>query len=95
MGPLEDIRIVLTGIFEGFENNREKLESVLKGLGARVTGSVSSKTNYLVHGFRLDEHREDFTEGTKYKKAISLGTKILDINELNNIINEKTGKSID
>jgi len=45
-------------------------------LGARTTSAVSGKTSILIVGSKLEDGRE-VTQGSKYAKAKSLGTKIL------------------
>lgn len=59
-GPFAGKTIVLTGTLEHYE--REDLKAVLEGLGAKVSGSVSSKTNLVVAGesagSKLDKARE-------------------------------------
>ncbi|HQR80355.1 MAG TPA: hypothetical protein PLT68_09065, partial [Actinomycetota bacterium] len=55
-----------TGTLTGW--SREALTERLQGLGARVTGSVSKKTDYLIAGENA---------GSKYAKAESLGVPIL------------------
>lgn len=54
--------VVLTGTFATMK--RSAAEKILKDAGAQVSGSVSAKTDYLIHG-------ED--AGTKLLKARSLG----------------------
>ncbi len=66
---------VITGtLSEPRDSYKEKLES----LGAKVTGSVTSKTDYVLVGEN---------PGSKYDKAISLGIKILNEDDYNNLIN--------
>ena len=74
---LNNLTFVITGSFE--EINRSEIEDKIKKLGGKVTGSVSKNTNYLVLGEN---------PGSKYEKALSLGTKILSLNELNEMIGE-------
>ncbi len=59
--------IVLTGTLEHFK--REDLKMILQGLGAKVTGSVSAKTDLLIAGE---------SAGSKLTKAESLGVEIWD-----------------
>jgi len=66
-GPLAGKVFVLTGTLASM--TREEATAALEGLGARVSGSVSKKTHYLVAG-------ED--AGSKKEKAESLGVPILD-----------------
>jgi DNA ligase (NAD+) len=66
-GPLAGKVFVLTGTLASM--TREEATAALAGLGARVSGSVSKKTHYVVAG-------ED--AGSKKAKAESLGVPILD-----------------
>ena len=67
---------VITGtLSESRDHYKEKLES----LGANVTGSVTSKTDYVLVGDN---------PGSKYDKAISLGITILNEDDYNKMINE-------
>jgi DNA ligase (NAD+) len=59
--------IVLTGTLEHFE--RRELAEKLEGLGARVTGSVSSKTDLVIAGE---------SAGSKLAKAEGLGIEVWD-----------------
>lgn len=58
---------VITGALKSF--GREEAKAQLLNLGAKVTGQVSAKTDYLIVG-------ED--PGSKYDKAVELKVKILD-----------------
>ncbi len=60
-------RVVLTGALEGY--SRSELKKILQGLGARVTGSVSSRTDLLVAGANA---------GSKLARARELGVEVLD-----------------
>ena len=66
---------MVSGVFN--EISREKLEALISEYGGRVTGSVSGKTDYLVVGYQIEDGR-DVSQGGKYKKAKSLGKKILE-----------------
>ena len=59
--------VVLTGGLELF--SRGELKKVLEGLGARVTGSVSGRTDFLIAGEN---------PGSKLEKARRLGVEVLD-----------------
>ncbi len=65
-GPLTGITLVITGTLSGF--SRDELTEKLQNLGAKVTGSVSKKTDYLIAGENA---------GSKYAKAEKLGVQIL------------------
>ncbi|KJR42760.1 NAD-dependent DNA ligase LigA [Candidatus Magnetoovum chiemensis] len=62
---------------------REEAKELLQNLGAKVTNSISSKTDYLVAGE---------SAGTKLEKAESLGVKIIDEQQFQQIIMRKSGK---
>jgi len=66
-GPLAGKTVVLTGTLASM--SREDATEALERLGARVSGSVSKKTSYLVFG-------ED--AGSKLEKARQLGVETLD-----------------
>jgi DNA ligase (NAD+) len=59
--------VVLTGTLERFE--RDALKEVLEGLGARVSGSVSAKTDFVVAGEKA---------GSKLEKARELKVEVWD-----------------
>ena len=63
--PFKGKTVVLTG---GMSESRGKIKEMLEGLGAKVSGSVSKKTDYVVYG-------ED--AGSKYDKAVELGVETL------------------
>jgi len=65
--PLAGLTVVLTGALESM--TREAAGEALRTLGARVAGSVSAKTSYLVAGSDA---------GSKLARAQSLGVKVLD-----------------
>ena len=74
-GPLEGKTFVLTGALP--ELTREEATALIKRAGGKVTGSVSSKTDYVVAG-------ED--PGSKLAKAQELGTEILDEDGLRDLV---------
>ena len=72
---LEGLTFVLTGALERY--TRDEAAAVLKELGAKVTGSVSRKTSFVVAG-------ED--AGSKHDKAIALGVPVLSEEDLVQIV---------
>lgn len=72
--PLEGKTIVLTG---SLSRPRGEIKAELQVLGAKVTGSVSKKTDYLVAGTEA---------GSKLAKAEKLGVRILDETELEKLL---------
>jgi DNA ligase (NAD+) len=72
--PFKGKTVVLTG---SMSESRGNIKTMLEGLGAKVSGSVSKKTDYLIYG-------ED--AGSKYDKAISLGVKAITESYMREII---------
>jgi DNA ligase (NAD+) len=66
-GPFAGKTVVLTGTLDSYE--REDLKEVLESLGAKVAGSVSSKTDLVVVGRKA---------GSKLDKARELGIAMWD-----------------
>ncbi|WP_102337889.1 NAD-dependent DNA ligase LigA [Collinsella provencensis] len=73
--PLAGLTFVLTGTLEN--RTRDEAGAALKALGAKVSGSVSKKTSYLVAGPKA---------GSKLTKAQSLGVPVLDEAALEQIL---------
>lgn len=73
-GPLGGSTFVVSGVFENI--TREKLEEFIKKKGGRLVAAVTRNTDYLIIGKLLDDNRPA-TEGGKYKKAHTLGKKIM------------------
>lgn len=73
--PLAGLTFVLTGTLEN--RTRDEAGAALKALGAKVSGSVSKKTSYLVAGPKA---------GSKLIKAESLGVPVLDEKTLEHIL---------
>ncbi|OMJ92849.1 hypothetical protein SteCoe_4298 [Stentor coeruleus] len=83
IGPLTGQTFVITGVLKGYE--RDELTEILKKYGARVTGSVSSRTSCLIYGMKLEDGRH-YSEGNKYKKARELNTTMMDETQLEEMI---------
>ena len=66
--PLVGLTLVITGSLEGF--TREGAKEAAEAAGAKVSGSVSKKTSYVVVGENA---------GSKHDKAIELGVPVLDL----------------
>ena len=72
--PFKGKTVVLTG---SMSESRGNIKSMLEELGAKVSGSVSKKTDFVIYG-------ED--AGSKYDKAVSLGVKVITENYMREII---------
>lgn len=66
---LAGITFVLTGSLTESGMTRDEAGARLKAMGAKVSGSVSKKTGYVIAGEAA---------GSKYDKAVSLGVPVLD-----------------
>jgi DNA ligase (NAD+) len=77
--PLAGLTFVLTGGLSG--RTREDAGAALEALGAKVAGSVSKKTSYVVAGTNA---------GSKLAKAESLGVAVLDEAALEEILTSGT-----
>ena len=71
---LAGLSFVITG---SFSRGRDEMKKLLEGEGARVTGSVTGKTDYLLAG-------ED--AGSKLEKARSMGVKVIGEAELEGLL---------
>ena len=69
--------VVITGSFAEF--TRDELKEKLEALGAKCSGSVSSKTDFLIAGEKA---------GSKLSKAQALGIEVISSDEL---INDEQG----
>jgi len=72
--PFKAKTVVLTGTMS---ESRGAIKEILEALGAKVSGSVSKKTDFLIYG-------ED--AGSKYDKAESLGVKTLTESQMRDLI---------
>ncbi|OTQ59557.1 NAD-dependent DNA ligase LigA [Gilliamella sp. A7] len=75
--PFSDKTVVLTGTLSIL--TRDEAKAKLKQLGAKVTGSVSKKTDLVIAGEAA---------GSKLTKAQELGIKVIDEQELINLLNQ-------
>lgn len=75
-GPFAGKTVVITGTLSGF--TREQAQEELRRRGAKVTDSVSKKTDYLIVGSE---------PGSKLQKAQSLGVRILNEQEFTSMLN--------
>ncbi len=76
--PFAGMTFVFTGELK--KSTREEAEELVKSLGGKASSSVSAKTAYVVAGE---------TAGSKLKKALALGVKVLTEDEFLDIINRK------
>ncbi len=79
---LAGLTFVLTGSLVDSGMTRDEAGAALKAYGAKVSGSVSKKTSFVVAGEAA---------GSKYDKAVSLGVPVLDEAALLRII--ETGEA--
>jgi DNA ligase (NAD+) len=64
--PFYQKTVVLTGTLSSMD--REQAKAILEKMGAKITGSVSKNTSFLIAGE---------SAGSKFEKAVELGIKIL------------------
>ena len=74
---LAGLTFVLTGTLTHSGMTRDEAGARLKAMGAKVSGSVSKKTSFVVAGE---------TAGSKYDKAVALGVPVLDEAQLLNLL---------
>ncbi len=75
--PLKGKTVVLTGTLEGM--TRDEAKEKLLAMGAKVTGSVSKSTDFVIAGDR---------PGSKVDRAAELGVKVIDEREWLRILDE-------
>ena len=71
------LQIVITGKISPM--SRDEVKNLLMSKGAKVTSSISKKTDYLIAGENA---------GSKLDKAKSLGVRIVEADDLNAFIND-------
>ena len=76
-----NMNFVITGSVEHFAN-RAQAKEFIESLGGKVTGSVTSKTNYLINN-------DTTSNSSKNKKAKELGIPILSEEDFLNLLQEK------
>ena len=76
--PFAGMTFVITGTLDSM--SREEAQEALVALGAKVSGSVSKKTRYVVVGADA---------GSKLKKATELGVEVLDEAQFTALLAEK------
>ena len=74
---LAGLTFVLTGTLTHSGMTRDEAVARLKAMGAKVSGSVSKKTSFVVAGENA---------GSKYDKAVALGVPVLDEAQLLNLL---------
>jgi DNA ligase (NAD+) len=79
--PLDGLIFVLTG---SLSRPRRELKEMLEALGAKVAGSVSQRTSFLVAGA---------DPGSKLARAHKLGIEVLDEDGLERLVNFRRGGS--
>jgi DNA ligase (NAD+) len=79
--PFEGFTFVFTGTLQ--EYTRQEAQEAVERLGARATGSVSRKTNYVVAGAEA---------GSKLEKARSLGLQILTEQQFTALLRKSSGE---
>ena len=67
--------VVVTGTLKNY--SRSSIKEKLESLGAKVSGSVSKKTDYVLAGEEA---------GSKYTKALDLGIRILSEDEFEEML---------
>ena len=76
------VNFVITGSVEHFAN-RGEVKELIESLGGKVTGSVTSKTNYLINN-------DVTSNSSKNKKARELGIPILSEEDFLKMIGEES-----
>lgn len=74
---LLNVQVAITGKIESM--SRDELKGILISMGAKVTSSISKKTDYLIAGE---------SAGSKLDKAQTLGVRIIGASDINTFIND-------
>ncbi|MBW6497077.1 MAG: NAD-dependent DNA ligase LigA [Bacteroidales bacterium] len=77
-GPLNGANLVISGVFTHYSRN--EIKALIEKNGGKITGSVTSKTTYLVAGENMGPE--------KRKKAEELGVKIISEDDLEALIKQ-------
>lgn len=80
---LKGLTFVVTGTLSKYK--RDEIKTMLENLGAKVAGSVSKKTDYVLFGEEA---------GSKLEKAIELGVKTLDEAGFESFLNGLKGNNL-
>ena len=78
-GPLTGTSFVITGTLESL--GRDEAKARIRALGGKVSETVSDETDFVVVGEK---------PGSKYEKALKLGTAILDEKKFLSILNKRS-----
>ncbi len=81
-GKFAGLTFVITGTLNHFEN-RKKLQEVIEAEGGKASGSVTSKTAYLINN-------DTSSNSSKNKKAKELGIPIISEEEFLNMLEEES-----
>ena len=76
-GPLAGKTVVITGTLPGV--SRDEASELIRAAGGKVSGSVSKKTDFVLAGEE---------PGSKLEKATALGVRVIDENELRQLLKE-------
>ncbi|ETW00934.1 hypothetical protein H310_06588 [Aphanomyces invadans] len=86
-GCLDGLTFAFSGVLAGL--TRTEAEMTVKRYGGSVSANITGKVKYLVAGDKL-ENGGGVAESSKYKEAVSRGTRILTQNEFYNLILERS-----
>ncbi|HKL73228.1 MAG TPA: BRCT domain-containing protein, partial [Candidatus Onthovivens sp.] len=75
-------KFVLTGSLNSY--SRDELGTIIEELGGKISGSVSIKTDAIILGEN---------PGSKYQKGLDLGIKIINEEELKQILSKELNKN--